>query len=232
MEITLKNFTTNFSRKLTTFLIFLLVAFVSIFNTGCNSAKKEAERQRQEKITKAKVDLQALLADDSKSLEELERDLARIKATGVSDDPQVSALIKQVEEKISKKKAEVAEAKRKAEEEARRKAEEERRRREEEERQKPAKLSLNDYFTRIIGAANATEANNYINQALGLFASPETPVLIALGVFGGERDYDKPTTIKKYLEYLKDQKKNLNTIDNIKYDAGGKIMELELMRKK
>jgi hypothetical protein len=229
MKVTLQNFATHIAKNLFTVLILLMIASVSISTTSCNSAKKkaaaEATRQKAEKVAKAKTDLQALLADNNKSPEELERDLARIKALGVNDDPEVSALIRQAEEKISKKKAEIAEAKRKAEEEARRK-------KEEEERQKPAKLSLNDYFTRIIGSANATEANNYISQALQLFASPETPVLIALGVFGGERDYDKPTTIKKYLEYLKDQKKNLNTIDNIKYDGSGKIMELELMRKK
>ncbi|GAB4196736.1 MAG: hypothetical protein OHK0057_26320 [Thermoflexibacter sp.] len=204
-----------------------MIALVSI-NTGCKNKQKEAEKkaaaERAAKIAQAKMDLQALLADNSKSPEELERDLARIKAMGLND-PEVNALIRQVEEKISKKKAEIAEAKRKAEEE-------ERRRREEEERQRPAKLSLNDYFTRIISASSANEANNYINDALKLFASPDTPVLIAIGVFGGEKDYDKPTTIRKYLEYLKDQKKNLNNIDNIVYDSNGKIKELELMRKK
>lgn len=228
MRITLKIFAMSMSKNLSTLIILLLIACVGIQTTGCNSAKKKAEaeaaRVRAENISKSKTDLQALLADNNKSPEELERDLARIKAMNLND-PEVNALIKQVEDKISKKKADIAEAKRKADEEARRK-------KEEEERQKPAKLSLNDYFTRIIGAANATEANNYITQALQLFASPETPVLIALGVFDEEKDYDKPTTIKKYLEYLKDQKKNLNTIDNIKYDNSGKIMELELMRKK
>lgn len=223
MKVSMKIYASSLSKL----LIFLMIALVSI-NTGCKNKQKEAEKkaaaERAAKIAQAKTDLQALLADNGKSPEELERDLARIKAMGLND-PEVNALIRQVEEKISKKKAEIAEAKRKAEEE-------ERRRREEEERQKPAKLSLNDYFTRIISASSANEANNYINDALKLFASPDTPVLIAIGVFGGEKDYDKPTTIRKYLEYLKDQKKNLNNIDNIVYDSNGKIKELELMRKK
>lgn len=223
MKVSMKIYASSLSKL----LIFLMIALVSI-NTGCKNKQKEAEKkaaaERAAKIAQAKMDLQALLADNSKSPEELERDLARIKAMGLND-PEVNALIRQVEEKISKKKAEIAEAKRKAEEE-------ERRRREEEERQRPAKLSLNDYFTRIISASSANEANNYINDALKLFASPDTPVLIAIGVFGGEKDYDKPTTIRKYLEYLKDQKKNLNNIDNIVYDSNGKIKELELMRKK
>ncbi len=216
-----------YASSLSKLLILLMITLISI-NTGCKNKQKEAEKkaaaERAAKIAQAKTDLQALLADNDKSPEELERDLARIKAMGLND-PEVNALIRQVEEKISKKKAEIAEAKRKAEEE-------ERRRREEEERQRPAKLSLNDYFSRIISASSANEANNYINDALKLFASPDTPVLIAIGVFGGEKDYDKPTTIKKYLEYLKDQKKNLNNIDNIVYDSNGKIKELELIRKK
>ncbi len=223
MKLSMKIYASSLSKL----LILLMITLISI-NTGCKNKQKEAEKkaaaERAAKIAQAKTDLQALLADNNKSPEELERDLARIKAMGLND-PEVNALIRQVEEKISKKKAEIAEAKRKAEEE-------ERRRREEEERQRPAKLSLNDYFSRIISASSANEANNYINDALKLFASPDTPVLIAIGVFGGEKDYDKPTTIKKYLEYLKDQKKNLNNIDNIVYDGNGKIKELELIRKK
>jgi hypothetical protein len=216
------------SRNVFTLLFLCLIAFGSFSTTSCGNKKKLAEQQaaqeRAAKVSQAKTDLQALLADNTKSPEELERELARIKAMNLND-PDVMAMIRQAEDKISKKKAEIAEAKRKAEEEAKRKAEEE-------AKLKPAKLTLNDYFARIIASASASEANNYIADALKLFASPETPVLIAIGVFGGEKDYDKPTTIKKYLEYIKDQKKNLNTIDNIVYDGSGKIKELELMRKK
>ncbi len=216
------------SKNVFTLLLLCLIAFASFTTTSCGNKKKLAEQQaaqeRAAKVSQAKTDLQALLADTNKSPEELERDLARIKAMNLND-PDVIAMIKKAEEKISKKKADIAEAKRKAEEEARLNAEKE-------AKLKPAKLTLNDYFARIIAAPNAAEANNYIADALKLFASPETPVLIAIGVFGGEKDYDKPTTIKKYLEYIKDQKKNLNTIDNIMYDGNGKIKELELMRKK
>lgn len=221
---------TTLGKNLSHLLFLLLVIMVGVNTTSCNSKKKLAEKQAAEamaaraaKISQAKTDLQTLLADNNKSPEDLERDLARIKAMNLNDS-EVNAMIKQVEEKISKKKAEIAEAKRLAEE-AKRKAEEE-------AKQKPAKLTLNDHFARIISAANANEANTYINEALKLFGSPETPVLISLGVFGGEKDYDKPTTIGKYLDYLKDQKRNINVIDNIVYDNNGKIKELELMRKK
>ena len=45
------------------------------------------------------------------------------------------------------------------------------------------------------------------------------------------KDYDRPTTARKYLEYLKDQKKNLNEIGEIEYDEDGKIKLLELIKK-
>jgi hypothetical protein len=48
----------------------------------------------------------------------------------------------------------------------------------------------------------------------------------------GIKDYDEPTTIEKYLNYLKDTKKNLNFISDIRLDGNGKVSELELRRKK
>ena len=48
---------------------------------------------------------------------------------------------------------------------------------------------------------------------------------------GGEPDYDEPTKIGKYLNYLKDQKKNLNKVYNTEKDNNGKIKLLELIRK-
>ena len=63
-----------------------------------------------------------------------------------------------------------------------------------------------------------------------MFASDETPVLIVISESGGIKDYDRPTTIKQYLEYLKDTGKNVNRIGNIQYDSAGKITELELIK--
>jgi hypothetical protein len=64
-----------------------------------------------------------------------------------------------------------------------------------------------------------------------LFASEETPVLIIVSRSGDIVDYDRPTTIKKYLNYLKDQKVNRNDIENVVYDANGKITELGIDQK-
>ena len=44
-------------------------------------------------------------------------------------------------------------------------------------------------------------------------------------------DYDKPTTIKKYLDYLKDQKKSPNAVEHLEFDDAGKIKEVTLIKK-
>ncbi|HEU5292542.1 MAG TPA: nucleoid-structuring protein H-NS [Cyclobacteriaceae bacterium] len=127
---------------------------------------------------------------------------------------------------------------RKQQEEASRKEAEERERREAEARlknndeitvSKPA-TRLNEYFQAIASSPNVTSANNSINEALSMFSSPEAPVLIVISEYDGKKDYDRPTTIGKYLNYLKDQKKNINAISDLKTDASGKITELELRK--
>lgn len=133
-----------------------------------------------------------------------------------------------------------AKAKKQLEEEAaQRKLAEERLRREQEEaRQKEMeakanaapKARLSSYFEAIAGSNSIASANNTINEALALFTSPQVPVLIVISEEGGQKDYDRPTTIKDYLNYLKDQKKNSNTISNLQFDGSGKITELELRK--
>ena len=93
------------------------------------------------------------------------------------------------------------------------------------------KARLGQYFESIANSSNLNSANSSINEALALFASPETPVLIVISESGGQKDYDRPTTIRDYLNYLKDQKKNANQISNLQFDASGKIIEVELRKK-
>jgi hypothetical protein len=120
------------------------------------------------------------------------------------------------------------------EEEARRKQEEEERARREAELKQQAesapKARLNQYFSAISGASNTTAANNSINEALTLFSSPDTPVLIVISETNGQKDYDRPTTIRSYLNYLKDTKQNANQISNLQFDGSGKITEVELKK--
>ena len=121
------------------------------------------------------------------------------------------------------------EAQRRAEEEARRKAEEERlaaeRARAEADENSPERR-LSRYFDSIA----ATGSSGTIRDAMSLFASPDTPVLIVISEQNGVKDYDRPTTIKEYLNYLKDTRNNSNRIGEVKYDSGGKITELELIK--
>ena len=56
-------------------------------------------------------------------------------------------------------------------------------------------------------------------------------MLIIIKQNQGFNDYDRPTTIEKYLNYLKDQKKAAEKVHDIKYNANGKINELELIKK-
>ena len=58
-----------------------------------------------------------------------------------------------------------------------------------------------------------------------------TPVLIIIKQNQGFNDYDRPTTIEKYLNYVKDQKKATEKVHEIKYNDSGKINELELIKK-
>jgi hypothetical protein len=147
----------------------------------------------------------------------------------------------------SKKKA--AEAARAAEERARieqeanlRKEEEQKQREAEEAARREAearqqemlanapKAKVNQYFESIARSTNVSSANSSINEALTLFASPDTPVLIVISEENGQKDYDRPTTIRQYLNYLKDTKNNSNNISDLQFDNAGKITEIELRK--
>ena len=134
-----------------------------------------------------------------------------------------------------KAKMEQEAALRKQQEETARREAEERERREAEAKASEVKVSapatrLNEYFQAIAGSTSVASANSSINEALSMFSSPEAPVLIVISEYEGKKDYDRPTTIGKYLNYLKDQKKNINAISDLKTDASGKITELELRK--
>jgi hypothetical protein len=97
---------------------------------------------------------------------------------------------------------------------------------------KPMKSQLEDNFAKIINAANYAEADAVIKETLDKFENADAPVLIILYKQGTDVDYDKPTTIKEYLNYLKLQKKSNADIDQIYMNTNGKIKSLDLMHKK
>jgi hypothetical protein len=70
-----------------------------------------------------------------------------------------------------------------------------------------------------------------IKKALQAFATPDIPVLIIISKSGGFNDYDRPTTISMFLNYLKDKKQYSYQVDTVVRDSMGKITELELIKK-
>ncbi len=132
---------------------------------------------------------------------------------------QEAALNKQKEEEARKRKEAEDEIARKAAEEANK-------------NKATPQAKLEQYFGAISNSNNAASANSSINEALALFASDQTPVLIVIHEAAGEKDYDRPTTIKDYLNYLKDQKKQADKIGNLQFDNAGKITEVELIKQK
>ncbi len=136
---------------------------------------------------------------------------------------------KMEQEAATRKQKEQEELKRKeAEEKAAREAE--MKAREMKEKESGPKARLGQYFDAIASSGNVASANSSISEALALFASPETPVLIIISGSGAQKDYDRPTTIKAYLNYLKDQKKNINRIESLQIDPSGKVTEVELRK--
>ena len=92
-------------------------------------------------------------------------------------------------------------------------------------------VMLENNFNSIARAGSISQANRLINETLGMFESKNAPVLIIISQGPGFNDYDRPTTIENYLNYLKDQKKATEKVFDIKYNDNGKINELELIKK-
>ena len=90
---------------------------------------------------------------------------------------------------------------------------------------------LTGYFGEIANASSVTMANNNIREALGLFSTADAPVLIIFYTANGQEDFDEPTTISKYLNYLKDQGKNPHKVKEMVTDNQGRIKELVLVKK-
>ncbi len=167
----------------------------------------EREKDRQLKIDAARAELLDMLVNrDNKSAEELEAELAKIKAQNLGD--------KQIDELIAKVESKIADMKKGG--------------------NIPLKDQLENAFQGIANAGkagNLNQASTLIKNTLSLFSSDDAPVLIIISREGDIVDYDKPTTIRHYLEFLKDQKASRNAVDSYQLDAGGKIKELDLIKK-
>ena len=208
--------------KITTVMMVLLAAFITIGGTtSCKSkkrlAKEAAEAEYKSRVDQAVKDLNAILDDETLwSLEEKEARVQTIKDWNLQN-AEVDDLLYQVEKKLARERAQ--------------KDEEERRAAEEREKANAADVVLGRNFNSIANASSVSQANRVINETLGMFESPNTPVLIIIKQNAGFNDYDRPTTIEKYLNYVKDQKKATEKVHEIKYNSNGKINEIELIKR-
>ena len=211
--------------KITTVVMILLAALITLGgNTSCKSkkrlAREAAEAEYNAKVAEAVRDLTAILDDETDwTLEEKEYRVQTIKDWNLQN-AEVDDLLFQVEKKLARERAQ-----------ADKRAEEERKRAEEEAQAKQPKVVLETNFSRIAAAASTSQANNIINETLELFSTNHVPVLIIISQAGGFNDYDRPTTIENYLNYLKDQKVSRNKVATFKLNDSGKIIELELIKK-
>ena len=208
--------------RITSIIMVLLAVFVTLGGTtGCKSkkklAKEAAEAEYRSKVEQAVKDLNAILDDETLwTLEEKESRVRVIKDWNLQN-AEVVALLFQAEKKLARERAQ--------------KTEEERLAAEEREKAQAANVVLEKNFNAIVRAGGTSQANRLINETLDLFESNNVPVLIIISQSAGFNDYDRPTTIEKYLNYLKDQKVSRNSVHEIKYNANGKINELELIKK-
>lgn len=204
-------------------MIVMLVLSLAGGMGACKSKKKLAkEKEAAEyaaKLNTAKTTLLDILNDNTAmSLEEKEAAVRSIKNMNLND-PEIDELIRQAEAKLAAERAALK------------------------KQQEPPKTetvtttdlqattaSLSRYFSSIAGSTSVSQANVQINEALKLFTSPDVPVLIIISKENNIVDYDRPTTIKDYLNYLKDTKNNINKVDKVILDNSGKIKELELLK--
>jgi len=209
----------------TRFVVMLLIATIAFGGaTSCKSKKKLAKEaaaaEYAAKVEQAKKDLNAIINEETDwTLDQQAERVATIKSYNI-DDQEVKDLIVKAEQKIAELKD--------------RKAEEERLRREEEARKKAAQSEfavLDNSLSSIANAASYDEANRKIDAAMQQFASSDIPVLIIISQENGVNDYDRPTTVSKFLNYLKDKKQYKYKVESVKRDSLGKITELELIVK-
>ncbi len=165
---------------------------------------KRNEAQKVDRMRAALLDM--ILNPNNLTADQLEDALNALKAEGIS--PELSDLVARVEKKIKDMRSSPANL--------------------------PLKTQLWNGFQSIADAAksgNLTQADNAIKNMLQYFSSSDAPVLIIISKEDGIVDYDKPTTIGRYLQFIKDQKSNRNAIEAMQMDGNGKIKELDLIKK-
>ena len=207
-------------------LILLLLGALITGTSGCSSKKKAgkttevaAVHDNADQLLKAKGQLLEIINDDgSIPLDTKEATLREIKSQHF-EDAEINDLISQAAQKIKDEKERTAQARQPVPQDIT------------ETEVTNTKDILYGFFNDLVSNTNYQDSEVFINQALKMFANESVPVLIIISQAGGMMDYDEPTTIRKYLEYLDDTKNNSNLINTIKVNEEGLITELELIKK-
>lgn len=215
---------------------FWLILFLTITLLGSTSCKRKkklaaemarqealaeaeaAEEERMRELDRVRDQLEAMINNPAGSYDDLrdkERELMQIKYQNY-DDPQIQSLIKQAEYALQSERETLDNQENEGKQEA---------------AAVTMKDQLLDRFQSVANAGSPSLANIRIQDALEMFSSPNAPVLIVISEVRGRKEYDRPTTIKRYLEYLKDQGKNPDEIYDVVMDRNGRIKELELIKR-
>ena len=164
----------------------------------------EMEKKRVQKIdaNRAKL-LDLLLNKENKSADQLQVELDKIKAdTKDITDGELNELMSRLQKKIDDMKN-VPNV--------------------------PLKTQIETAFQGIADAGKSgdvNQSNTLITNTLKMFSSDDATVLIIISREGSIVDYDKPTTIKRYLNFLKDQKASKNAVDSYQLDPVEKLKNL------
>ncbi len=207
-------------------LLWLLSLLLFTTLPACQSKKKaemEALAAKNKQLERAKAMLRDILTSTTMTLSEKEQVLQEVKAMGLPEE-ELQPLLAQVEEKLKEERRQQEWARQ--QEEAKRAAEAA-----QNEKMNSLSPKLLDYFKRIATATDPQTANSLIDEVLTLFAGEMTPVLIVISNSGGVKDYDRPLTIRRYLDYIKDQRRYDPKVENILFNSAGRITELELRKK-
>ncbi len=208
---------------LTRFLLALFVINLALGTVGCKGKKKIAEQEQaaiQAQKNKTLAGLQALLDTKIRNMEDLEAaERAFASMDLADDDAQIQILKKKVRYYLDQER-----------ERLEREAAQENPATTAPNQEKALESRLNQDFGALAQGGNNANTQMKKEALLGLFASASTPVLIIISQSGSQVDYDRPTTIGKYLDYLIDTGNNANRVGKMVFDDSGKINELELIK--
>ncbi|MEO0333924.1 MAG: hypothetical protein AAF223_20000, partial [Bacteroidota bacterium] len=166
---------TQLRRMNYSWIMLLFCALVAFGPTGCKAKKeaKAAEKARLERVAKARADLLAVINDQgSMSTDEKEDVVERIKDMNLQD-AEIQTLIERAEGIIADERA------------AARRGED---RSVTTESGPTSESDLNNMFQNLASARSTSDANSQIRDAISMFASSETPVLIIISQSGGQTD--------------------------------------------